>query len=103
MHHDEIIDEESPLTRKQLVRTCLLEVAIGCVAAPAFVLYQGGWRQFQSPVFTSDFWWEAGALGLVVLTAAILLAIRDYRQGMKKIHAQQQTLLTDSPTDTACK
>ena len=78
-------DTETPLTRSRLLRRCLAEVAIGFVAVVVVVVYQGGWQLIESPFATADFWGEVGAIAVVILAAAALLAIRDYRAGLREI------------------
>jgi hypothetical protein len=76
------------LTRRELVRRCLLEVAIGFALGSGLMvfawvkanLFQGG------PPFD---WTTFILFACMILVAALLLALRDYRLGMAKIRQQE--------------
>lgn len=87
------MDEKNPCeapTRSGLLRTCLYEIGIGCVAVLAIILFKGGWRRFQAAPGSLDFWIECGGLAGLVLAAAVILAIRDYCAGITKIRRREE-------------
>ena len=77
---------QEPLTRSQLLRRCLLEVGIGLVAVPILTLLHGGWRLFQD-------WIGCATFAGIVLAAASILAVRDYRNGIKNIRSYEEETL----------
>ena len=83
-------EQKPPPCRAKLIRTCLLEIGIGFVAVVVIILVKGGWSRFEEEPFTSDFFIEVITLGLLILLAALLLAIRDYRNGVKKIREWEE-------------
>lgn len=76
------------LTRKKLIRTCLIEVGVG--AAVVLGLMAFGW--IKGHLFRGGpplDWPTFILMACAVLVAASLLALRDYRLGMAKIRQQE--------------
>jgi hypothetical protein len=85
---------EQPLTQSCLLRRCLFEVGIGAVAAVAVVVLRGGWRLFQD-------WISCATCGGIILAAATILAVRDYRKGVKIINSYEEERLWGRRHDDA--
>jgi len=76
---------EPELTRVRLLRRCCIEVLIGITVVPLLVVCRGGWRRFPcTQLVTQRFGDDAIALLSGLLSPqAILLAVRDYRNGIR--------------------
>ncbi len=76
------------LTRKKLIRDCLFEVGLGFVVTLGLAVF--GW--IKGHLFRGGpplDWVTFATLASMVLAAALLLAVRDYRLGMAKIRQQE--------------
>jgi hypothetical protein len=62
-----------------------------------YIVLRRGWRLIRAPFGKIDFWIECGSIAVVVLAAAIILAIRDYRAGVKKIRMREEEELWGKP------
>ena len=72
-------------------------MGIGLVAVPVVILIgivrRGGNGPVKADPFTPEFLFELGAVAVAILAGAALLAIRDYRIGMKKRKAWEHRQL----------